>query len=197
MTSPPRCPASVAVSADPGQRRRPRRLIVGELPGVTDPTLGLPRTLALRVLGNGLVPQLAAVALRLLQCPHRWAVPHGRSTCSSAKPVRSSRRCRTHRVGAIVTSPPFCSLRDYGTGRWAGGDRTCPHPVPLGHRVDGRACAAAARWADPQYGLEPTVEQYAQRLVDVFDQARRVLTPTGTGWLNVGDSYFGGGNVLF
>jgi len=40
---------------------------------VTD--LPLPRTLALRVLGNGVVPQQAAVALRLLLCPHRWAVP--------------------------------------------------------------------------------------------------------------------------
>lgn len=39
---------------------------------VTD--LGLPRTLALRVLGNGVVPQQAAAALRLLLCPHRWAV---------------------------------------------------------------------------------------------------------------------------
>jgi len=39
---------------------------------VTD--LALPRTLALRVLGNGVVPQQAAVALRLLLCPHRWAV---------------------------------------------------------------------------------------------------------------------------
>jgi DNA (cytosine-5)-methyltransferase 1 len=38
---------------------------------VTD--LDLPRTLALRVLGNGVVPQQAAVALRLLLCPHRWA----------------------------------------------------------------------------------------------------------------------------
>jgi hypothetical protein len=36
--------------------------------------LGLPRTQALRVLGNGVVPQQAAVALRLLLCPHRWAV---------------------------------------------------------------------------------------------------------------------------
>ncbi|MET7949077.1 hypothetical protein [Micromonospora sp. NPDC005324] len=42
---------------------------------VTDPQLGLPRTLALRVLGNGVVPQQAAAALRLLLCPHRWQVP--------------------------------------------------------------------------------------------------------------------------
>lgn len=42
---------------------------------VTEPTLGLPRTGALRVLGNGVVPQQAAAALRLLLCPYRWAVP--------------------------------------------------------------------------------------------------------------------------
>lgn len=39
---------------------------------VTDPDLGLPRTLALRVLGNGVVPQQAAAALWLLLCPYRW-----------------------------------------------------------------------------------------------------------------------------
>jgi hypothetical protein len=34
--------------------------------------LPLPRTAALRVLGNGVVPQQAAAALRLLLCPHPW-----------------------------------------------------------------------------------------------------------------------------
>lgn len=41
---------------------------------VTNPELALPRTGALRVLGNGVVPQQAAAALRLLLCPHRWTV---------------------------------------------------------------------------------------------------------------------------
>ncbi|MFF4810028.1 hypothetical protein [Micromonospora chersina] len=42
------------------------------LPGgwVTDPVLDLPRTCALRVLGNGVVPAQAAAALRLLLCRH-------------------------------------------------------------------------------------------------------------------------------
>jgi hypothetical protein len=39
---------------------------------------GLPRTLALRVLGNGVVHQQAAAALRLLLCPDRWAVADDR-----------------------------------------------------------------------------------------------------------------------
>ena len=36
--------------------------------------LPLPRAAALPVLGDGLVPQQALVALRLLLCPHRWVV---------------------------------------------------------------------------------------------------------------------------
>jgi hypothetical protein len=42
---------------------------------VTDPQLGLARTAALRVLGNGVVPQQAVYALRILLCPHRWQSP--------------------------------------------------------------------------------------------------------------------------
>ena len=46
--------------------------LMGLNPGwVTD--LPLPRTAALRVLGNGVMTQQAAQALRLLLCPHRWA----------------------------------------------------------------------------------------------------------------------------
>jgi DNA modification methylase len=39
----------------------------------------------------------------------------------------------------------------------------------------------------PQYGLEPAVEEYVARLVGVFDEVRRVLSPTGTCWVNLGD----------
>ncbi|MFY1700178.1 hypothetical protein ACN28G_00190 [Micromonospora sp. WMMA1923] len=42
---------------------------------VTDPRLGVPRTAALRVLGNGVVPHQAVAALRLLLCAHRQATP--------------------------------------------------------------------------------------------------------------------------
>jgi DNA modification methylase len=46
-----------------------------------------------------------------------------------------------------------------------------------------------AVWTDPQYGLEPRLDDYLARLVAVFDHVRRVLAPTGTLWLNLGDSY--------
>ncbi|CAB4894521.1 unannotated protein [freshwater metagenome] len=42
---------------------------------------------------------------------------------------------------------------------------------------------------DGQIGLEPTPEEYAAEIVDVFRAVRRVLADDGTLWLNIGDSY--------
>lgn len=44
-----------------------------------------------------------------------------------------------------------------------------------------------------QIGLEETPEDYVQRLVNVFAEVYRVLKPTGTLWVNIGDSYAGSG----
>ena len=44
---------------------------------------------------------------------------------------------------------------------------------------------------DGQIGLEETPEQYIDALCNVFDEVRRVLKPTGTLWLVLGDSYAG------
>lgn len=59
----------------PGRHRKPVLVewLIGLPPGwVTD--LDLPRTPALRVLCNGVVPQQVVLALRLLLCQHRWAL---------------------------------------------------------------------------------------------------------------------------
>ena len=44
-----------------------------------------------------------------------------------------------------------------------------------------------------QIGLEATPEAFVERLVEVFREVRRVLGNDGTLWLNLGDSYAGGG----
>ena len=46
---------------------------------------------------------------------------------------------------------------------------------------------------DGQIGLEPTPEEYISQLVEVFHELRRVLTDDGTLWLNIADTYAGGG----
>jgi hypothetical protein len=45
-----------------------------------------------------------------------------------------------------------------------------------------------------QLGLESTPDAYVAQIVAVFREVRRVLKDDGTVWLNLGSSYFGGGN---
>jgi DNA modification methylase len=44
-----------------------------------------------------------------------------------------------------------------------------------------------------QLGLEPTPEAYVARMVEVFREVKRVLRDDGVMFLNIGDSYAGGG----
>ncbi len=43
--------------------------------------------------------------------------------------------------------------------------------------------------ADGQIGLEDNVDQWIDRLVEISTEVHRILVPTGTYWLNVGDTY--------
>jgi site-specific DNA-methyltransferase (cytosine-N4-specific) len=101
-------------------------------------------------------------------------------------------------VDMICTSPPYFAARDYGTGAWHGGRATCEHaaaPDLSATRVAGtdRECpTCGAVWVDQQYGLEPSPHDYVATMRAVFDEARRVLHPKGTLWLNIGDSYASG-----
>lgn len=125
------------------------------------------------------------------------------------------------RVQTCVTSPPYFGLRDYGTASWKGGNATCDHmraPVPLtadspGRRFStindtrgsGTIAASSARTfrgtcgkcgairIDNQIGLEPSPAEYVEQMVAVFRLVRDLLADDGTLWLNLGDSYAGGG----
>jgi len=117
-------------------------------------------------------------------------------------------------VDMCVTSPPYYGLRDYGTGKWVGGDPNCPHKrmskyserTKTGHAQEelrgmvGDAiyksvcplCGAVRE--DEQIGLEESPEEYVNTLTRVFHEVHRVLKPQGTLWLNIGDSYWGSGS---
>jgi DNA modification methylase len=105
-----------------------------------------------------------------------------------------------------VTSPPYYGLRDYGTGKWVGGDENCDHVESEnkhgGQRADRnqegykkkykdicKKCNAVRE--DGQIGLEETPEQYIEAMVEVFRCVWDVLEDDGTLWLNIGDSYCG------
>lgn len=110
-------------------------------------------------------------------------------------------------VHAVLTSPPFYGLRDYGTGTWEGGDPACDHAPPAdasrqGSTLEGGKASLQASHAyrescarcgavrvDRQIGLESTPDEWAASLVEVFAACRRVLRDDGSLWVECGDSY--------
>lgn len=117
-------------------------------------------------------------------------------------------------VQMCCTSPPYFGLRDYGTADWTGGDSECEHSPLLESQlkpgsnsqtpasqsvairsrqnIDRKTCRkCGAIRVDSQIGLEENPAAYVAKLVEVFEEVRRVLRPDGTLWLNLGDSYAG------
>jgi len=74
-------------------------------------------------------------------------------------------------IDMCMTSPPYWGLRDYGV------EQVFP---------DG---------SKGQLGLEPTPEMYIQHMAEIFHEVKRVLKKTGTLWIVIGDTYWGGGNA--
>jgi len=127
-------------------------------------------------------------------------------------------------VDCVVTSPPYWGLRDYGTAIWDGGDPDCDHLQKVGG-TDASTLGAAsggndmseearrrsttrsfvpyrdvcgkcgAHRVDLQLGMEDTPEEFVENMTAVFREVRRVLTPHGTCWVNLGDSYTSGGRT--
>lgn len=108
-----------------------------------------------------------------------------------------------------VTSPPYYGLRDYGTGKWVGGDENCSHKrdskysektitghankdLTVGDAIYKSVCPkCGAIRKDEQLGLEETPEEYIKSMVEVFRCVWDVLEDDGTLWVNIGDSYCG------
>ena len=123
------------------------------------------------------------------------------------------RKLPSESIDMCVTSPPYWGLRDYGTeGQIWGGDPNCEHEFTTSkrklhsgtntgkelphhrnaHKVDWEVedafCSKCGAWKG-ELGLEPTVEMFVNDLCDIFDEVKRVLTPHGSCWVNLGDTY--------
>jgi DNA modification methylase len=118
-------------------------------------------------------------------------------------------------VQMCVTSPPYFSLRDYGTARWIGGDPNCNHTKDraagiqtstlqggkstTNHQQEaayrGVCGKCGAMRVDDQIGLETSPTEFVEKLVQVFREVKRVLRDDGVLWLNLGDSYNGSGGA--
>ena len=119
-------------------------------------------------------------------------------------------------VHMVVTSPPYWGLRDYGLGQWEGGDAECGHSriKPSGEVSSAfrksspdasTAYVGSSTFAWPNntcglcgavqtpagIGLEPTLGEWVEHIVEVMREVKRVLRDDGTCWLNLGDAYAG------
>jgi len=111
-------------------------------------------------------------------------------------------------INMCMTSPPYWALRDYGTATWEGGSENCDHKIPEGEKdpknknntshnvrfIRGKCYKCGAKRIDNQLGLEPTFDEYINKLCDIFDEVKRVLRDDGTCWVNLGDTYGGIGH---
>ncbi len=70
-------------------------------------------------------------------------------------------------IDCVITSPPYWGLRSY-----------LPNDSPL---------------KKSEIGLEDHPKKYINKIAKVFSEVRKVLKPTGSVWLNIGDVYYGGG----
>lgn len=91
-------------------------------------------------------------------------------------------------MDCIVTSPPYWGQRCYGeeANQVWGGDSGCLHDFDATWTC--RLCGAW--WGE--LGLEPHPARYLEHLWGIFDKCWRVLRDTGTLWVNLGDTYYGG-----
>jgi len=122
-------------------------------------------------------------------------------------------------VDCVVTSPPYWGLRFYGVDvvsvwdgvpecqhewvsrtvwhdnlRFRGGNSIVGNDKnPEIHKnPDTKAdfCSKCGAWRG-QLGLEPHPNDYVRHIVQVMREVKRVLKPSGTLWLNMGDTYYG------
>jgi len=123
-------------------------------------------------------------------------------------------------VDMVMTSPPYWGLRNYGADackvwdgkpgcrhEWVEGSVYYDKPrhgmnsvtmalsSVVGEASSGPApeslfCHKCGAWYG-QLGLEPSPEMYVKHLLEIFHEVRRVLKPTGSFYLNMGDTYAG------
>ncbi len=81
-------------------------------------------------------------------------------------------------------------LKDSPVSTRGGGHKVAETPNV---EVERGFCPKCGAWLGC-LGQEPTPELFVENIVQVFREVRRVLRDDGTLWLNLGDSYAGGGN---
>lgn len=90
-------------------------------------------------------------------------------------------------VDLLITSPPYWGLRTYS------GDHNWDILKEWQRESGGSEAAPPYDWYRERggiLGLEPQPDWYVSHLAEFFDRARPVVKPSGSIWVNIGDTYF-------
>jgi len=118
----------------------------------------------------------------------RWDFDEIRNTVIRENVWTALSKMPANSVDCVVTSPPYWNLRDYDGEEYTpiGGEVGCSHRF-----VDGE-CRRCGAWRG-QLGHEPEPGMFVDNIVAIFARIRRVLKPSGSVFLNIGDNYAGTG----
>jgi site-specific DNA-methyltransferase (cytosine-N4-specific) len=90
-------------------------------------------------------------------------------------------------VDLIVTSPPYWGQRSYGQTH----DWNIHHAwKKAGHSLDECPPYDWYRRNGGVLGLEPFPAWYVQHVAEILERGRNCLRPSGSMWINIGDTYF-------
>ena len=120
-------------------------------------------------------------------------------------------------IDMAITSPPYWALRNYqGEETVWDSNNECEHewnePIEKKMTVGTKSkkvqikskdnfqafesesnfCSKCSAWKG-QLGLEPNFDLYIKHLCDIFEETKRVLKDEATLWVNLADTYAGGG----
>jgi DNA modification methylase len=90
-------------------------------------------------------------------------------------------------VDLIITSPPYWGHRDYDLEHNWALFNSIPEVRKIGPQTPGYDWY---RKKGGVLGLEPYPEWYVAHLLEIFSRCVRCLKPTGSMWINLGDTYF-------
>jgi len=133
------------------------------------------------------------------KCKHEWGEwntpyksdnQHTRSKSSWNRPSR-----KENEAVFITKKCPVCGKAFEGTKTQRFCSLNCVNTLSNYQRLKLQSiekfCSKCGAWRG-SLGLEPHPQMFIDHLVEICREIRRVLKPSGTFWLNIGDTYFGG-----
>lgn len=99
-----------------------------------------------------------------------------------------------HEWGTVTKKPRGGNNTEENPPDVGGNEHTQETRLRGGDGIESNYCSKCGAWKG-QLGLEPTPIQFVQNITEICNEIYRVLKPEGSFYLNLGDTYAGGGGI--